>query len=99
MPGITIKKIDGKTVFQPDRPGANPGDPLEVVLGDLVTWNNETDDPHHPVATDPAGPFLTNEIPPGGVSSPIFNVTQTPPKTIAYTCSLHADEKGSIKVT
>jgi hypothetical protein len=101
MPGIIFKTVDGKTVLQPDRPGANPGDPLQAVLGDLITWNNETDDIHHPVAITPAGLFLTDEIPPGRASSPMFNVTQSP-ATITYQCSRHPenpDEKGTIKVT
>jgi hypothetical protein len=53
------------------------------------------------VAITPAGLFLTDEIPPGRASSPMFNVTQSP-ATITYQCSRHPenpDEKGTIKVT
>jgi hypothetical protein len=106
MPGIIFKTVDGKTVLQPDWPGTKPGDPLKVKRGDFVTWNNRTNEIHHPVAITPAGLFLTDEIPPGRVSSPIFNVTQSPsptppPTTITYMCSHHPDnpdERGSIEV-
>ena len=100
MPGIIFKKVDGKTVLQPDWPGAKPGDPLKVKAGAFVTWNNETDDTHHPVAITPAGLVLANEIPPGHVSNPMFNVTQ-PPATITYMCSRHQDnpDEGKHRVT
>ena len=100
MPGIVFKNVGGKTVLQPDRPGAQPGDPYQADLGDLITWNNETNDIHHPVAIDPVTTYLTDEIPPGRVSSPIFNVEEA--KTITYQCSRHPDnpdEKGTIEVS
>lgn len=103
MPGIIFKKVDGKTVLQPDWPGTNPGDPLKVKRGSFVVWNNQTEDIHHPVAITPAGLFLTDEIAPGQVSSPMFNVTQPagPTGTITYQCSRHPDnpnETGKIEV-
>lgn len=100
MAGIIIKQENGTTVFQPDRPGAKPGDPLKVIKGDLITWNNRTNDIHHPVAVTPAGTFLTDEIPPKDVSSPIFSPVT--PSVITYMCSRHPDdpgEKGSIEVS
>jgi plastocyanin len=98
MPGIIIKVQDGKVVFQPDRPRAKPGDPLQVFPGDFVVWNNRTDDAHHPVAIDPPGLFLTEEIPPRQPSDPKFNVTKPSGTKITYKCSLHPDEAGTIDV-
>ena len=101
MPGIIIKIKDGKVVLQPDRPRAKAGDALEVYPGDFVTWNNRTDDAHHPVAIDPPGLFLTDEIPARQPSDPKFNVTKPSGTKITYKCSLHPDnpdEIGTIKV-
>jgi hypothetical protein len=93
--------VGGEVVVRPDVEGATQNDPLQAVQGDLVNWNNRTDQCHHPVAVDPAGLFLTDEIPPGRSSDPLFNVTQTPGTTITYMCSRHPDnakERGRITV-
>jgi plastocyanin len=100
MPGIIIRQEGNKVVFEPDRPDAKPGDPLQVIQGDLVVWNNRTAEIHHPVAI--TGPFLTDEVAPGRASDPLFNVTQAVGTTITYICSHHPDdpnEKGTIQVT
>jgi len=47
--------------FQPDLPGAKPGDPLNVLSGDLVTWNNTTDETYQPWPTDSSGNLLQEE--------------------------------------
>ena len=91
---IIIEEVGGKVVFRPDLPGAQAGQPLGANNGDNVTWNNRTDEFHHPVATEPAGEFLTDDIPAGEVSSPIFNIS----KSVTYKCAHHEGEVGSIVV-
>ena len=81
MPSIKIIKVDGGIAFQPDRPGAKPGQPLGANSGDLVTWNNQTDNTLTLVSVPP-GTFITNPIPAGSVSSPIFQVTES----LTYSC-------------
>jgi plastocyanin len=91
---IKIVKLANQTVaFQPDVPGAQPNQPLGVNVGDNITWNNRTNEAHWPVAIAPGG-FLTNNIPAGEVSDPIFNV-QT---TVTYRCLHHPQEHGMIVV-
>jgi hypothetical protein len=91
---ITIVKLaDGTVAFKPDIPGAQPSQPLGVVAGDLVNWNNQTNEPHWPVAIAPPG-FLTNSVPAGQVSDPIFMVQQT----VTYRCLYHPQEHGTIVV-
>ena len=52
MPDWSIK-IQGKpAVFTPDIDGTKPGTPLQVVTGDLVSWNNMTQQGHWPVPDD-----------------------------------------------
>jgi len=87
---------NGTTAFQPDVPGAQPGQPLGVNSGDLVTWNNTTDVAHLPVMTIASGP-LCDPIPAGSPSDPIFKVN--PITTITYVCQYHANEKGSIVIS
>jgi plastocyanin len=41
--------------FDPDVYGTEPGQPLEAQLGDLVSWNNQTDEPHQIWLTDENG--------------------------------------------
>jgi hypothetical protein len=44
--------IAGQPVaFVPDLPNASPGDPLNVLSGDLVSWNNTTNDVIQPWPT------------------------------------------------
>jgi hypothetical protein len=88
-----VKLKNGKVAFQPDVPGAKPGQPLGVNAGDNITWNNRTNQAHWPVAIGSPG-FLTNDIPAGQVSDPIFNVQ----KSVAYRCLHHPQEQGMIVV-
>jgi hypothetical protein len=99
MPDWSIK-IEGKpAVFTPDIDNIKPGTPLKVVQGDLVSWNNETDDPHFLVPDDPQfGAFMTAAITPDN-SSGAYNVVaainpKTGTTTISYHCSLHKNEHG-----
>jgi hypothetical protein len=83
MAGIKIIKAEGVGIaFQPDRPGAQPGQPLGANEGDLITWNNMTDDTVNLVSV-PAGTPITGPIPAGSVSSPIF---QVPATGLTYSC-------------
>lgn len=87
-----VELPDGTAAFQPDLPNAQPGQPLGAKAKDTVTWNNRTDDEHWPQASD--GTYLTESIPAGDVSSPIFRVAAS----VAYSCKYHPAEKGSIAV-
>lgn len=98
---ITIVQLSTSSVaFQPDLPGAQPGQPLGVIGGDLITWNNTTNNPHLLQRTNvPAGTstFLTNQIPAGQVSDPIYQAPSS--GTVTYVCTLHSGESGSIVVS
>jgi hypothetical protein len=109
MPDWSIK-IEGKpAVFTPDIENLNlkPGTPLQVVQGDIVSWNNESDEPHFPVpepVTDPMthqqkqlSAFMTSPLAPGN-SSRAYNVVEPSGTIISYRCSLHANEHGKIVV-
>jgi hypothetical protein len=87
MSSIKIVQLQNGTVaFQPDIPGAKPGQPLGVDLGEHVTWNNETNQAHWPWPTDTQGNllseadaiarrfYLADDVPAGRVSKPIYNV-------------------------
>jgi hypothetical protein len=85
MPGIKIiENQDGSIAFLPDRPNAQPNQPLGVNAKALVTWNNETNRTITlqavPAGSEPK--YITEPIPPGSVSSPIFQVTQS----FTYSC-------------
>jgi plastocyanin len=107
MPDWSIK-IEGKpAVFTPDIDNIKPGTPLKVVQGDLVSWNNESDEPHFLVpepVTDPVSgqqkqlsPFMTAPLAPGNPSG-AYNVVEPSGTTISYHCSLHDNERGQIVV-
>jgi len=91
-----VELADGTVAFQPDVAGATPGQPLGVKAGDLVTWNNRTNQAHWPVATS-SQTFLTNEIPAGQVSDPIFQVPNSENR-VRYSCRHHPQEQGVIEV-
>jgi hypothetical protein len=76
--GIIInQQADGSITFTPDVPGAKVGQPLGVNSGDNVTWNNRTNQTITLQSIQPSTPFPFGPIPAGGVSNPIFNVTET----------------------
>jgi hypothetical protein len=76
--GIIIdQQTDGSITFTPDVPGAKVGQPLGVNSGDDVTWNNRTNQTITLQSIQPPTPFPFGPIPAGGVSNPIFNVTET----------------------
>lgn len=105
MPDWSIKIVPpsqpgGPAEFQPDIEDADAGDPLEVEQGDLVSWNNTTDQAHWPtVVVVDAQPFqLTSDPIQPNSSSPYFNVTQKAGTTIQYTCRYHSNEQGQLVV-
>jgi hypothetical protein len=70
---ITINQLpDGTFTFTPFVPGAHVGQPLGVSSGDLVTWNNQTNGEIKLQSVQPTGLYLTEPIPAGSVSNPIF---------------------------
>src|SRR3954465_7728040 len=89
MPDGSIK-IEGKpAVFTPDIEPFKRGTPLKVVQGDLVSWNNQTDEPHFLVPDDTAsfGVFMTAAIAPDDPSG-AYNVIAKTGSIISYHCSL-----------
>ena len=70
-----------------------------MVQGDIVSWNNTTDQEHWPAPDDMAthGSFMAEPIKPDSASI-AYNVIATAGKTITYRCLLHPDEKGQIEV-
>ena len=99
MPDWSIK-IEGKpAVFTPDIDGVKPGTPLQVVQGDLVSWNNQSADPHFPVPDEPEkfGVFMTAPVAPDNPSG-AYNVIAKTGSIISYHCSLHDNEHGEIIV-
>jgi plastocyanin len=83
--------------FNPDVYGTNPGEPLKAQLGDLVSWNNQTTQPHQ-IRVGPL--FTTDPIEAGKSSTPGW-VVELPPKPgdpITYVCTKHNGESGTITV-
>lgn len=94
MPDWSIKIVPSTTgegaAFLPDLKGKQPGDPLEAMADDLVTWNNTTKDDHQPWPADSTytalpndevlprgGPnYLSDIVPAGGSSRPSYDVAQ-----------------------
>lgn len=106
---IKIVEIDGVASFVTDFPDSQQGDPLQAMQGDLVSWNNTTENVHQPWETDSnynpkTSSTLSNIIAPGQ-SSNWYNCSQptTKPRiwTVYYYCSQHPSnqqERGTIEV-
>ena len=93
----SIKIIDlggGKIAFQPDLPGAKQNQPLGVNKNDLVTWNNMTNKTVTLKSINPASTFLTEPIPAGKVSDPMFKVTGS----VTYACTNPTTPQHSIQI-
>jgi plastocyanin len=87
--------------FQPDLIGSNPGDPLKVQDGDMVTWNNTTNAAHWPwrVSDGSNSPGqLCDPVPANASSRPSFAVNLPKGGTISYCCKYHPQEIGSVVV-
>jgi hypothetical protein len=90
----SIRILDGpggSIVFWPWVPGAQSGTPLYAKQNDLVTWNNMTANAVT-LVSNPQGTYITDPIPSGKVSSPMFSV---PANGIVYTT---ADGKFTHKI-
>src|SRR5215813_8900581 len=90
---LIIQNSHGTITFWPDVPGAQPGQPLGVIIGDNVTWNNRTRKTLV-LQSIPPGTYLTDKIPPGKASDPIFNVAET----VVYSCKDPPQPQHSIVV-
>jgi plastocyanin len=96
--------------------GANPGDPATFVAqnqpnapvgtvyadpGDIVSWNNTTNQDHQPVqvnVTPPLGTLVWPPVTPGHQTD-AYVVSGNSGATISYTCLLHSSEQGTIVIT
>jgi hypothetical protein len=93
---ITILDLGhGKIAFLPAVPGAQLNQPLGVSANDLVTWNNTTNSTLTLVSQTASVPYLTDPIPPGKVSDPIFKVTAP---VITYACAKPTTPTHSIQI-
>ena len=122
MPVWSIKivpsasQIAGQPVaFVPDLPGAQPGDPLKVLSGDLVSWNNTTNGVYQPWPTDQnhvkltdaqVGPrgsanYLSDPVQANASSRPTWTAAASPVtgKTIYYCAKDFPDVRGTIVIT
>ena len=84
----------GGVVFWPWIPGAKAGDNLIANAADLVTWNNMTNKTLTLKSINPPNTFLTDPIPAGKVSDPIFKVT----KSVTYACTNPTTPQHSIQI-
>lgn len=103
MPQNWSIKIEGAPAkFNPDVYGAEPGSPLQAQSGDLVSWNNQTADPHEIWVNDTTGSTqITDRIEKYQSSFPAYvtpQSTSSTEQTIDYYCSLHENEQGRIVV-
>lgn len=88
--------------FQVDAYGQS-GSALKCQNGDVISWNNQTNDPHQPYQTDqnynPTGPALCDPIPAFKSSTPGYvPATDDTPDTIYYYCQNHPNEHGTLNV-
>ena len=92
---ITILDMgNGQIAFLPAVPGAQLNQPLGANKNDLVTWNNTTNQTLTLQASNPAGTFLTDPIPAGQVSDPIFKVAAS----VTYACTNPTTPTHSIQI-
>lgn len=106
MPQAWSVKILPGEGFVPDvySPDGVPPKELLAEKGDLVSWNNQTDQEHQLVETAPDGEPLgtdpmTDVISPWQSSYPGYVVQVPGGSTIYYCCTFHEDERGTIEVT
>lgn len=100
----------GGAAFFPDVVNAKEGDHLKTQNLDLVSWNNKTDNPHHPWLADKdfkpvftTGQLNLSEcIAPWDSSTPAYLIPAAPTvptdQTIYYVCLNHPNEQGVIEV-
>ena len=68
----------------------------QVQVGDLVLWSNDDTEAHWPAVTGNPTYFMDFQIAPKATSS---SFAPAAAGTIAYVCSLHPDETGTIVVS
>ena len=79
--------------FNPDVFGTAPGSPLQAQKGDLVSWNNQTDNDHTIVVNvTPAQTFTANSW----KSTDAYLITNAAGTSVTYTCD--NNETGTINV-
>jgi plastocyanin len=87
-----VTTAQGTTTFSPN--------PMGALLNDAISWLNSTNQAHQIVATNGSDSFMSNPIPLGLSSSPLYIVTQPPNKpkkwTVNYSCLLHPNEQGTL---
>lgn len=91
---IIINELaDGTITFTPDLPQAAPNQPLGANAKDNVTWNNRTNRELTLRSITPANLYLTEPIPAGQVSDPIFSA-----QSVIYSCVSPSQPQHSIVV-
>jgi hypothetical protein len=95
---ITIVPDGDGVSLNPEVWAAEPGMPLLAEVGDLVAWNNQTNDDH---LISISGETFDAKAWKSTTAYEIQNPTGIPiPYTITYTCSTAlGDQNGSIDVT
>ncbi len=111
MPDWSVKIIPDASgvpvAIVPDLKGSKPGDPLQAQVDDLVSWNNTTDKPCQPWPTDwkyqplpGAQQGLSDQIPAGMSSSPLYDVVMPASGNIIYYClKEYPQVRGTIVVS
>jgi plastocyanin len=102
MPFLLRIAINQNTEEESPRVVFDP-DPLQARVGDQIFWtNNDESEAHWPGLLQDDGNidetfFIPHQIAPdGGVSSTF--APSLPDQVFEYACSLHPDEKGTIRV-
>ena len=70
-----------------------PGN-VTVAVGQKITWDNQDGIPHNVTATSGAD-FKSGTVGPGGT----YSFTPAKAGTIAYECTIHPGQQGTITVT
>jgi hypothetical protein len=95
---INIEPSGDGVSLNPDVYGALPGTPLQAEVGDLVSWNNQTDDDHQ---ISVSGETLDAKAWKSTTAYQVQVPTGTVfPYPLKYTCSTkQGDQNGLINVT
>ena len=102
--GWTVMIQGDPASFDPDVYGTDPGAPLKAQIGDMVCWNNQTEEPHQLAVADSEGKtsFTTDVMQPWKSSQPGYVTQKTDidaaTNTIRYFCLKHEGETGTIMV-
>ena len=94
---INVVPSDGGISLNPDVWGVDAGAPLQAEVGDLVSWNNQTDGDSQIVVS---GETLDAKAWQSTTAHEIQNPNNIPtPYSITYTCSsVSGDQSGQIDV-